>query len=1220
MKKSRLLMILLLLVPLGISFLFISSPVFAGANQLGDCGGDEQRACCAGTFEVLLGDACDSGNTEVPGCSADCLCGGFNPFRINASGTCKARESCGGENERACCDGLSEGKACETGLIKIEGCAGNCLCGGRGTGQVSVHTCVKPTECGGEGQRACCAAPLEPRRTEINGPCEAGLVEIPGCTGDCSCGDELLTVGKSSSTCVASNWTEQDIDEPGTQWTSPTVPRECPLRGYADMHIHLNAHLAHGGKVFAGQPAPVGADGMFTLEPGLSINTALSAADDKALHGDSHALLGGDTIGGGTKDGSSGNGGAPAFNNWPTWTTTTHQQTYYTWLERAYRGGLRLAVMFAVTNEALCKSTKGTDCANSMGPIDEQLDAAYDFQEFIDGLHGGPGQGWFRIVTEPSETRQVIADGKLAVVLGIEVDNLFNCKEQNDNRPDASCPNMKDADGNLLTNDAGEPIDTIEKAVDYYYDKGVRHVFPIHNFDNAFGAAATWQDVIGVGGAFSEQRWWEVEDCGTGKGDYGFWLDNALAPLIALFGFDGEVPPIAGYKSGVPSCNKYGLNLSPESAGPDKRGLGAKLINALMAKGMLIDIDHMSNKSLDETLELTKQTDPQYPLVASHVQFFDLHKKEFVDNAGRHERMRTLAQLEAIKESNGMVAAMNKDDVQDTGNKGKKFTVAYQPLLGPAINDDCRHSSSTYAQAYQYAVDIMGAPVAFGSDFNGVAGHTGPRFGNDACGGDIPLSVEVGSTTERSAQIRGENRLQYPFTLPGFGEFGKQVSGVKTFDFNVDGLAHVGLLPDLVKDMDNIGMSDTYMDALFNSAEEYIRVWERGEMVAALINGEPVPDQPPPELTCPAVNFCTGDDSEPLTISCPDNLVAECAGDKINVAFPPVTIEKGSCGTAISQGCTQASGSGFALGSTQVTCSAIDDSQIAQSCNFQIQVEDTISPEIIAPADLVDIECTSPQGAAPDIGQATASDICDAPVISNSAPLFFPVRMTSTVTWTATDGSNNTGTDVQLISVVDTTPPQIKCPDDIVTECTGNRGAEVMPGAAEGEDICSSSVSLTEHPTQFFDLGTTILNYTATDDQGLATSCSSNVTVEDTTPPVINSLTATPGSLWPPNHKMQKVVFNVETEDVCDVTAPVCKISSISSNQVENGQGDGNHFPDWEITGPLTAKLRKERSGLKRTDRVYTIEITCTDRQGLSTTGSTEVSVAHDQQGNGNGK
>jgi hypothetical protein len=142
------------------------------------------------------------------------------------------------------------------------------------------------------------------------------------------------------------------------------------------MHVHLLAHLAHGKSVFAGKPAPIGSDGKFVLDLTHTINTALSRDDDESIHEGPLHLLGQDTVGFGTNDGSLSFNGAPYFNGWPHSSSTTHQQVYYSWLERAWRGGLRLMVMLAVTNEALCGSNDGTDCANSMGPINEQLAAA----------------------------------------------------------------------------------------------------------------------------------------------------------------------------------------------------------------------------------------------------------------------------------------------------------------------------------------------------------------------------------------------------------------------------------------------------------------------------------------------------------------------------------------------------------------------------------------------------------------------------------------------------------------------------------------------------------------------------------------------------------------------------------------------------------------------------------------------------------------------------
>ena len=1195
-------------------FVLIPAPVHASAaDDLSDCGADGQRACCAGTLEVVLGSACDTGAAEVPGCTGECLCGGANIFGVDALGSCQTITACGGENERACTvhETIFESvPQCEAGLVGIEGCAGgDSECLGIGIG-LSAHTCVKPTECGGKGQRACCSF-------ESTAACQSHLVESNGCTGDCICGNSNE---KATSSCVAN----EQIDEPDTNWTEPDDDRSCPLQGYADIHMHLNAHLAHGGKLFAGQSAPTDEYGEFTLNSVYNINSALSAINDKTIHQGNHGLIG-DIIGDGTNDGATSNNGAPAFNSWPTWTSTTHQQMYYKWLERAYRGGLRLTVMLAVTNEALCKSTNGTDCANSMGPIDAQLDAAYDFERFIDEQNGGMGNGWFRIVKTPLEAREVIADGKLAVILGIEVDNLFNCKEENKHRPDANCPNMRDSTGELIKNGDGETIDTIERAVDYYYDKGVRHVFPIHNFDNAFGAAATWQDAVAVGNAYSEQRWWEVEDCGTNKGNYGYWIDNSLFSLLNTAGFQSEIiDSIPEYISGVlsptfASCNKYGLNLNSASAGPDKRGLGTKLFEALMNKGMIIDLDHMSRKSFDQTIAQTKSTIPQYPVVASHVQSYDLHKMEFGGNAGRHERMRTREQLQAIRYGGGMIAAMTADDQQGSSNQGKKLNVPYAtPLFGGVIKDDCRHSSKTFSQAYQYAVDIMGAPVAFGTDFNGIAGHVGPRYGNDACGGDVPFSVEVGSTIERSNQLRYGRRLAYPFVTKHFGTFDKQVTGQKTFDFNVDGLAHVGLLPDMVNDMANVGLNGNYMSALFNSAEEYVRVWERAK---AISEGSTIPG-PPEDLNCSTIQddfkqrwsavsaaksgTCTTD-IVPPELTCPSNKVRECTDTTTRVLFNPATVFD-ACGATTSPVCTPESNFAFGLGNTQVTCSATDVSNNQGSCTFSVGVQDTTPPNITAPANLEKVECTTPQGASPVIGQATGGDICDAEVvITNNASAFFPVGQTSKIVWTARDDSNNFNTAKQLVEVVDTTPPAIVCPAVIVAECTSKLAATVTPGVATGSDSCSTSVVMTGNGTQSFALGTTVLSYAGTDAQGLTTSCMSNVKVQDTTPPAITSIRATPNRLWPPNHKMKAVTITVIATDACSVSTPVCQITEVSSNEPVQAQGD-NSAPDWELTGPLNVNLRMERRR-QGTGRIYNMEVTCTDQQGLNTVSSTTVTV-----------
>jgi hypothetical protein len=102
---------------------------------------------------------------------------------------------------------------------------------------------------------------------------------------------------------------------------------------------------------------------------------------------------------------------------------------------------------------------------------------------------------------------------------------------------------------------------------------------------------------------------------------------------------------------------------------------------------------------------------------------------------------------------------------------------------------------------------------------------------------------------------------------------------------------------------------------------------------------------------------------------------------------------------------------------------------------------------------------------------------------------------------------------------------------------------------------------------------------------------------------VISSVSATPDVLWPPNHKMVPVEVSVTVSDNGE-TEPACSISSIKSNEPDNG--------DFEITGDLTANLRAERLG-KGTGRIYTITVECSDAAGNSATGTTTVAVPHDK-------
>jgi hypothetical protein len=144
----------------------------------------------------------------------------------------------------------------------------------------------------------------------------------------------------------------------------------------------------------------------------------------------------------------------------------------------------------------------------------------------------------------------------------------------------------------------------------------------------------------------------------------------------------------------------------------------------------------------------------------------------------------------------------------------------------------------------------------------------------------------------------------------------------------------------------------------------------------------------------------------------------------------------------------------FVLGVTDVKFKAFDTETNTNTCAAEVTIEDTIEPDIEAPADLEDVECTSPAGASPDLGTPTVDDICDIqPVVDNDAPPVFPIG-TTVVVWTATDQSDNVGSDTQSVEVVDTTPPMLEVEASPATLWPPNHKMIDIHVSVQTSDIC----------------------------------------------------------------------------------------------------------------------------------------------------------------------
>jgi microsomal dipeptidase-like Zn-dependent dipeptidase len=357
---------------------------------------------------------------------------------------------------------------------------------------------------------------------------------------------------------------EIDPGASGTPWTGATPYSE--VVGTVDAHNHVTAYEFLGGDAHCGEPwSRYGAPAALVDCPDHYPNGA-GAVLENALYG--NPLRTHDPV------------GWPTFKDWPAPPSLTHEQTYYRWIERAWLGGVRLMVNDLVENVALCDvyPIKHNSCRD-MDSVRLQYRRIHELEEYVDAQSGGPGLGWFRIVRTPFEARQVINEGKLAVVLGIETSEIFNC---GGSEAAPRCTRQQIVEG----------LDEIEQM-------GVASFFPIHKFDNALGGvrfdSGTFGAAINAANFKQTGHFWQIEPCKGPETDNEQATvvpeDIIDAGLLALF-----PPGAAPVYPPPPHCNALGLT-----------PLGEFMVEQMIERGLMVEVDHMSAKSASRALELAEQ-------------------------------------------------------------------------------------------------------------------------------------------------------------------------------------------------------------------------------------------------------------------------------------------------------------------------------------------------------------------------------------------------------------------------------------------------------------------------------------------------------------------------------------------------------------------------------------------------------------------------------------
>ena len=247
-------------------------------------------------------------------------------------------------------------------------------------------------------------------------------------------------------------------------------------------------------------------------------------------------------------------------------------------------------------------------------------------------------------------------------------------------------------------------------------------------------------------------------------------------------------------------------------------------------------------------------------------------------------------------------------------------------------------------------------------------------------------------------------------------------------------------------------------------------------------------------------------DTTAPTLTLPDDIITEATGPN-GASVSYATTADDIVSGAVAVACDPASDTTFALGTTTVNCAASDAAGNNATGSFTVTVVDTTPPVIAGTPTDLEVEATGASGAQVTYTSPSATDIVDGTVSVTCTPTsgsVFALDFASPVVCVANDNAGNSASSSFTVLVSDSSAPLLTLPNDITEEATGPTGATVT-FAPSATDVVDGDVPVTCDPASAstFALGTTPVGCSATDAHNNTAAGSFNVTVVDTTPPVL---------------------------------------------------------------------------------------------------------------------
>lgn len=445
---------------------------------------------------------------------------------------------------------------------------------------------------------------------------------------------------------------------------------DFPLWGTIDTHTHPAAHIGFGNRLFHGEPVGNISKALVDCEidHGADINRRLTSSTGEVIGGkiarnavaavfdEGHRL--------GIMDpGNTWGSQEQTLAYWPLYSTKLHQQMWKDWLKRTFDGGVRMIVALTVHNRLFARISEGTRPDDDASVSRKQI-------EYIKNVMAPECREWMEIAYSPMDMRRIMLSGKMAVVLGTEIDNIGNF------------------DGRRLPTEI-----EVRKAIQDLYNTGIRYMFPVHLIDNGFGGSAVKNDIFNIATKYNTRSPLKVDlvDYNYGQSEFrlkAHWdvlnvlpaaVIDAGSKATAYAGIAGLAFPVAApavmplipIATGAAATgigltapllpllvsvgagvaiqkwtNDWGLSLDIIPAGNNyptypwrryaghinRQGLtkaGEVAIDEMMRLGVMIDIDHAGRKTVDSYFQKAFSVpDGGYPLNSGHNQFAETRWKE----------------------------------------------------------------------------------------------------------------------------------------------------------------------------------------------------------------------------------------------------------------------------------------------------------------------------------------------------------------------------------------------------------------------------------------------------------------------------------------------------------------------------------------------------------------------------------------------------------------